>query len=151
MKCTSWIGSACLTSDAPVLCTPNLPRLLVFYREAAGFSCEQDIHGVFASLRLGPLRLQLWGRLDALPLAHSRITLEPGDPGIFHLHGQLARSCAALLDPGGPRMQAWGAWRFHLVDIDGNRLEFVSWTCPPPGPARVVDEENGFARGGKTD
>lgn len=145
MKCTSWIGSVCMASEAPILCTPNLPRLLAFYREAAGFACEQDIHGVFAGLRHGALRLHLWGRRDALPLAHSRITLERGDPCIFHLHRQLARSCAALLDARAPRLQAWGAWTFELTDIDGNRLEFISWPAPSAGPARGEAERSGLA------
>lgn len=114
------------TMRVPALCTPNLKKLLAFYRDELGFHVLQQVPGVLALLRHGSVRLQLWQQPGAAQTIRTiRIELEEDDA--FRLHARLARHERSALADEAPRLQPWGAWEFSLIDAEGNRLVFVQW------------------------
>lgn len=110
----------------PMLRAPQLGRAVAHYREAAGFTLAQQVPGVVALLRHGPLCLQLWqSEAPVLPVL-CRVPLDGIQAGVFDIHRRLARTARAWID-GAPRMKPWGAWEFSATDAEGNRLVFVQW------------------------
>lgn len=127
MRCDVVAAEAALPGmPVPVLLSPDPLRLARFYVHVLEFELLQHIVGVFASLRCGAFRLQIWGRQDARP-ACTRILLEDGDASIFDVHRHLMRTAPALVDTPSPRRMPWGAWQWRLTDIDGNQLLFIQW------------------------
>ncbi|MBX3587009.1 MAG: hypothetical protein KF796_10205 [Ramlibacter sp.] len=110
----------------PVLRTARLARTQRLYQEALGFTLAQEVPGVVALLRHGPLCLQLWQHGQLPQPDCCRIPLDGPDLDIFQCHARLAASARAWIDDA-PRLKPWGAWEFCLLDAEGNRLVFVQW------------------------
>lgn len=111
----------------PAVCTPNLARLLAWYREL-GFRVSQEVRGVLAFIEQGPVRLQLWQRAGQLQ-RECFIRIDGRGASVFDIHAALAQRDRRALGEGAPRLRAWGAWEFSLTDIEGNRLVFVQWAA----------------------
>lgn len=110
----------------PAVCTPNLAQLLAYYRDQLGFQVAQEVRGVLAFLRHGPVRLQLWQRTGQ-SLRDCRIQLDGQGCNVFQVHARLAQHARSALGEDAPKLRPWGAWEFSLTDIEGNRLIFVQW------------------------
>lgn len=131
----------------PVLHTPDLARTLAHYRQVLGFQLAQQVPGVVALLRHGPLQLQLWQCAGLSGPQTCRIALDGGPADVFGIHQRLAASARACLD-GAPCLRPWGAWEFSLTDGEGNRLMFVQWVVGSPlAEAPVASGEGGAAPG----
>jgi catechol 2,3-dioxygenase-like lactoylglutathione lyase family enzyme len=141
--------------------TPKLDAAVADYCGVMGFDVVQQITGVFALLRLGDLRLQLWqrgarpGRWEqALDVPenwrrpdHYRVVLDSPFEVYNALQSAVRAHTHSLLIPehqrlsGPPRLQPWGTWEFTLTDADGNLLRFVQWVssaAPTPADPSVL-------------
>lgn len=121
------------TLAIPVLRTPRLARTVAHYRDALGFTVAQEVHGVVALLRHGPLCLQLWQHGDLPQPECCRIALDGASLDIFQCHARLAQYARPWMDVA-PRLKPWGAWEFCLLDAEGNRLIFVQWALAQAMP-----------------
>lgn len=110
----------------PAVCTPDLTRLLAYYRDRLGFQVIQEVRGVLALIQHGPVRLQLWQRAGEFQ-GDCRIRLDGHQANVFQVHARLAQNARSALGEKAPRLRPWGAWEFNLTDIEGNRLIFVQW------------------------
>lgn len=129
----------------PVLRTPKLARTLAHYCDALGFTLAQQVPGVLALVRHGPLCLQLWQSAQAAEPAHCRIVLDGGCADIFDCHRRLARHARQALD-GVPALRPWGAWEFRLTDGEGNRLVFAQRVLPGAGTVAGAVERGDITR-----
>jgi len=106
-------------------------------------SCQQ-VPGVLALVRHGPVCLQLWQHGDLPQPESCRIQLNGAGIDIFQCHARLARSARPWMDVA-PRLKPWGAWEFCLLDAEGNRLIFVQWAVDvhamPDEPGTLQDPQ----------
>lgn len=112
----------------PAICTPDLTRLLAYYRDGLGFQVCQEVRGVLALIEQGAVRLQLWQRAGKFQ-GDCRIRLDGQDANVFQVHARLAQHARGALGEAAPRLRPWGAWEFSLTDVEGNRLIFVQWAA----------------------
>ena len=130
----------------PVLRTPRLARTLAHYCDALGFTLAQQVPGVLALVRHGPLCLQLWQSAQSAQPEGCRIVLDGASVDIFDCHRRLAHRARHALD-GAPRMRPWGAWEFCLTDGEGSRLVFAQWALTEVGAAGPAQEDDETGRG----
>lgn len=117
------------TEAFPIVTTPDLPRLITFYRDVVGFELTyrfpDDGDPEFVALRLGNSELGLAADPDA------------GDPALARRWELCvyADDCDAAVDAlrvGGatvterPVDQPWGERSARVTDPDGNRLLVLS-------------------------
>lgn len=128
----------------PALCTLNLQRLIVYYRDVLGFDLKQAVPAVLAVVQRGPLRLQLWQRPDAIA-SDIRIALQGSLTEFFELHAALARHATRANEMEPPSLRPWAAWEFGLTDAEGNRLTLTHWVVH--GNVRQLQDPHGGGRG----
>lgn len=121
----------------PILSTPDLPRLLGFYRDALGYTetyrFPTDGPAAYVALRLADgSRLGIGESADTPTTPEQRLDLclyaQDCDAAVAHLRANGATVTSEPTD------MPWGERAAHLEDPDGNRLLVLS-RLPAPAPA----------------
>jgi hypothetical protein len=110
----------------PVVRASNLGLLVKHYRDVLKFAVVQEVRGVVAFVKHGPVCLQLW-QSGGKTRGDCRVQLNGRGANLFQLHVSLARHARAALVEESPQLKPWGAWEFSLIDSEGNRLIFMQW------------------------
>jgi catechol 2,3-dioxygenase-like lactoylglutathione lyase family enzyme len=112
------------------IATPDLERLIAFYRGVLGFAI--DLHtGGFAILRHGPIELQLYLEEGFTGPAVRGLFLET--EGVTELFERVKDRAKILW---GPEVYSYQRREFSAADPDGNELIFSEETSDRP----TVDE-----------
>ncbi|GIG88628.1 VOC family protein [Plantactinospora endophytica] len=126
-----------MTTVQPIVITPDVSRLLVFYQQLLGavqvrqFPADGPVF--FVELRLGDSTLGLVSEADADLSASPRILLSVAVPDVDALLDRVAPLGGQVLGP--PNDMPWGQRVVHLRDPDGNPVNLTQNLTDADGSA----------------